>query len=74
MYNPVMKPNKNTSQEVTAAEAAEIIGCTKSLIIYYARRGDLTPIRKVSNVFLFDRSDVEKLKVSRRKPGRPKTK
>lgn len=51
--------------ELTAEEAAAILGCSRSTIARMARIGRLKPSRKLPGLrgpYLFRRADVEKLR------------
>jgi excisionase family DNA binding protein len=53
-----------TSRHITVAEAAEIIGVDRSLIIRMVKRGELEPFNKLpgrTGAYLLRRSHVERI-------------
>lgn len=62
----------DTEDEMTVAEAAELLGCSVQHVRWYYRKGHL-PGRRIGNlVLMFPRADVEKLAANKpKKTGRP---
>lgn len=60
---------QNTSNDITPAQAAEILCCTPIYVRYLIRQGRI-PARRVSRIWLLNEADVRAFQ--RRPAGRPK--
>lgn len=58
--------------EVTMAEAAELVGVSRGRIRQLVAARTLPERRRVGNVVLLDRADVDRYAARERKPGWPK--
>ena len=58
------EPPQSTHAQLTAAEAAEALGCTPANVHFHVRKGNLSPAR--TNPYLFDRAELERFKSCRK--------
>ncbi|MGM0472280.1 MAG: helix-turn-helix domain-containing protein [Bacillota bacterium] len=52
---------------LTTEEAAELLDCGRQNISYHIKKGNLTPLKKSTNVTLLSRREVERYKTKRDK-------
>ncbi len=59
-------------QLYTTQEVADELSVTNSYILKMIGRGQAHPLQKLGHMYVFTKEEVERLRTSRKPPGRPK--
>ena len=60
-----------SSTEYLVGAAAEYLGLRPETVRRYSSRGTLQPARRLGNMLVFSRTELDRYRIQRKKPGNP---